>query len=191
MTADRPRAWNSTLPVRRNGLARTPFPVPLAEEGTPRFSSLTRNGGLGNPRLAVVVNDGAAVLAPAQWQRRRETVPREVRRLVLERDGYACVCCGRSIIGHRYSLGHRLRASQGGKAVPSNLLVFLGWGGEACHGRIDSRRDAHDEAKGYTVRSWQDPALIPVMVFSEHGSGITAWLTDEGTYRYDPPEGAA
>jgi hypothetical protein len=115
----------------------------------------------------------------------------KVRRLVLERDGYACVCCGQSIIGQRYSLGHRLRASQGGKAVPSNLLTFLGWGGEACHGRIDSRRDPEDEAKGYTVRSWQDPALVPVMLFSEHGSGVSVWLTDAGTYVFEAPVGAA
>ena len=41
-----------------------------------------------------------------------------VRKLVLERDGYACIDCGTSIIGQHYSLGHRLRASQGGKPVP-------------------------------------------------------------------------
>ena len=119
----------------------------------------------------------------------------EVRRLVLERDGYRCTCdgyrctcgCGRSIVGQRYSLGHRLRASQGGKAVPSNLLTFLGWGGEQCHGRIDSRRDPRDEANGLTVRSWQDPALVPVKIFGEHGSVAMAWLTDDGRYVFDPP----
>jgi hypothetical protein len=114
-----------------------------------------------------------------------------VRKLVLERDGYACFCCGKSIIGQRYSLGHRLRASQGGKPVPSNLLTFLGWGGELHHGRIDSRRDPADEAKGYTVRSWDNPLLIPVMVFSEGGSGFTAWLGDDGQYHFDGPQDGA
>jgi hypothetical protein len=115
----------------------------------------------------------------------------KVRALVLERDGHACVCCGLPILGQRYSLGHRLRASQGGKAVPSNLLTFLGWGGELCHGRIDNRTDPADEAKGYTVRSWQDPAQIPVMVFSEGGSGVMAWVWDDGRYHFDGPQGGA
>jgi len=111
--------------------------------------------------------------------------------MVLERDGYACVCCGQSVIGQRYSLGHRLRASQGGRAVPSNLLTFLGWGGEGHHGRIDSRRDPADEAKGFTVRSWQNPADVPVMVFSEHGSGVLAWAWDDGKYHFDGPQAGA
>ena len=113
----------------------------------------------------------------------------EVRRLVLERDRYACVCCGRSILGQRYSLGHRLRASQGGKPVPSNLLVFLGWGGEGHHGRIDRRDDPADEEKGFTVRSGDDPALVSVMIFSEYGSGAQVWLNDAGTYQDYPPDG--
>lgn len=110
-----------------------------------------------------------------------------VRRLVLERDGYACVCHGYSVIGQRYSLAHRLRASQGGKPVPSNLITVLGWGGEACHGRIDLYRDPEDEAKGYRLRSGQNPLLVPVMVFSEHGSGITVWLNDAGEYLTEDP----
>ena len=113
----------------------------------------------------------------------------EVRRLVLARDTYACVCCGRSILGRRYSLGHRLRASQGGRPVPSNLLTFLGWGGEECHGRIDRRDDPADEEKGFTVRSNQDPALVSVMIFSEYGSGAQVWLNDAGTYQDYPPDG--
>ena len=111
----------------------------------------------------------------------------KVRALVLARDGHACVCCGLSIIGQRYSLGHRLRASQGGKAVPSNLLTFLGGGGELCHGRIDNRDNPEDEAKGYTVRSGFDPASIPVMFFSPHGPGFSAWLDDEGNLLFDDP----
>ena len=114
--------------------------------------------------------------------KRKDAISPKVRRLVLERDGYACVCCGRSIIGQRYSLGHRLRASQGGRPVPSNLLTLLGWGGQEHHGRIDNREDAHDEAKGYTVRAGKDPALISVMVSGEDG-GLTAWPDDEGHWR--------
>jgi len=40
-----------------------------------------------------------------------------------------------------------------------------------------------------TLKMGQDPALTGVMVFSEHGSGVTVWLTPEGTYSTEPPAG--
>lgn len=111
---------------------------------------------------------------------------RATRALVLARDGFACVCCGTSIVGQHYSLGHRLRASQGGKPVPSNLLTFLGLGGEMCHGRIDGRRDPEDEEKGYTVRSGKDPRLVAVEFFTRDG-GFTRYLADDGDLLEYPP----
>lgn len=124
--------------------------------------------------------------------KRRDTGPSpKTRALVLERDGHACVCCGRSVIGRRYSLQHRKRRSQGGDNSPCNLLTVLGDGTTGCHARIDSRIDPHDEAKGYTCRSWEDPARIPVMYFTEGGSGIAAWLLPDGTLSVHDPERAA
>ena len=114
----------------------------------------------------------------------------KTRALVLSRDGYSCVCCGRSIIGQVYSLQHRKRRSQGGTNCPTNLLTVLGDGTRGCHARIDSRIDPHDEARGYTVRSHQNPAAVSVMIFSESGSGCTKWLTPDGLYSDTPPEGA-
>lgn len=118
----------------------------------------------------------------------RDTGPSQaVRKLVLDRDGHACVCCGRSVVGQPYSLQHRKRRSQGGDNSPSNLITVLGTGTTGCHERIDSRRDPSDEAKGYTVRSYRDPALIPVMVFTSPGSGFTAWPTDDGKWSFASP----
>ena len=173
--------------MKRNaGLTRTPFPprsAPLS-----RGSAMARNTPLG--RSAPV---RAAVRQPARQTtlkapaRNPDGPSREVRVLVLERDEYTCQCgCGQSVIGQRYSLGHRLRASQGGRAVPSNLLTFLGWGGEACHGRIDRRDDPRDEDNGMTVRSGRDPAEVPVVFTREDGSKVKRWLWDDGTRRDYP-----
>jgi hypothetical protein len=146
-----------------------------------------------NCRCGMVhVNAPAVPLDPD----RNSGPPAAVRALCLARDGHACACCGISILGRRYSLGHRLRAGQGGKPVASNLLTYLGLGVNSLdpddhHARIDSRCDPSDEAKGYTVRSWGDPLLVPVMIFSPHGSGMTLWLGDGGGYSTVPPEGTA
>jgi hypothetical protein len=134
------------------------------------------------------------VIAPRAAERKApaDTGPdARTRALVLGRDGYACVCCGISILGKHYSLQHRQRRSQGGDNSPVNLLTVLGDGTTGCHARIDSRIDPHDEAKGYTVRSFDDPAAIPVMYFSENGSGILAWLEPDGGLSFEPPRGIA
>jgi hypothetical protein len=113
--------------------------------------------------------------------RGEDAISPEVRALVLARDRFCCVCCGTPIAGEHYSLGHRVRASQGGRPVASNLITLLGLGGELHHGRIDGRTDPHDEGKGYALFSWQDPAEVGVMYFERpDGPGVTFWLTDDG-----------
>jgi 5-methylcytosine-specific restriction endonuclease McrA len=125
---------------------------------------------------------------------RRDTGPdRKTREAVYERDEWRCVCCGQSVIGRPHSVGHRKRRSQGGGNEMSNLLTFLGYGNGLTendhHLRIDQRLDPHDEARGLTVRSGQNPRLIPVMRFSEDGGG-TYWATDDGRWVTEAPEGA-
>jgi hypothetical protein len=115
---------------------------------------------------------------------------RKTRFLVLERDGYACVCCGFSVIGKVYSLQHRKRRSQGGTNCPANLVTVLGDGSTGCHARIDSRVDPEDEEKGYTVRSRRDPHVVSVMVFGPCG-GVSAYPTCDGQWSSAPGEHAA
>jgi len=113
------------------------------------------------------------------------------RLLVLERDGYRCVCCGTPVLGRAYSLQHRKRRSQCGDNSPANLLTVLGDGTRGHHARIDSRAWPEDEARGYTVRSWQDPALVPVMIFgSPGGPGVTMFATRDGRWAAEAPAGA-
>ena len=166
----RPRAHNSTLPARTErikpgqGPKRTPMPQRADVQSEGRKAATRRTGAATGP-------------SP------------EVRRLVLERDGHACVCCGMSIAGQPYSLQHRKRRSQGGTNDPSNLITVLGTGTTGCHERIDSRRFPEDEDKGYTVRSWQNPAGVPVTLFG--GAGGTFYLWDDGTYHAEGPQEAA
>jgi hypothetical protein len=179
---------------RGNGLQRTADVISLRGGGQvlpfpkrPKDTTAVNAWRLVN----AILEDKRDRTAPKRAPRKRSGNSRptaEVRRLVLARDTYACVCCGRSILGQRYSLGHRLRASQGGRAVASNLLTFLGLGGEGHHGRIDRRADPADEAKGYTIRSGSDPAHMPVTVVREYGTR-QVWLDDAGSYLDYPPDG--
>ena len=122
----------------------------------------------------------------SQWH---DTGPSDaIRQLVLARDNYSCVCCGRAIYGQQYSIQHVKRRSQGGTNTATNLITLLGTGITACHGRIDSRVDPRDEYRGYTVRSWGDPATTPMWLVTGFGSRWVLRLPD-GTYEdADPPE---
>ncbi len=122
---------------------------------------------------------------------RRDTGPdRATRALVLRRDAWSCVRCGMPVTGRRYSLQHRKRRSQGGTNDPRNLITVCGDGTTGCHERIDSRRDPADEAAGYTVRSWDDPALVPVMIPVPGAGRVAAWATGDGRWVFEAPGGA-
>lgn len=135
--------------------------------------------------------------APARPAAPRDTGPdRVTREAVYIRDGRACVCCNTPIDGQPHSVGHRKRRSQGGGNGMSNLLTFLGSGSNPLdpddhHARIDSRRNPQDEIKGFTVRSFRDPARIPVRYTERSGSWIAMYLDDEGNLSPDAPGAAA
>lgn len=120
-------------------------------------------------------------------RRYRDTGPdRETRMLVLERDGAACICCGRAVLGRLgHSLQHRQARGMGGTKDPSrnspvNLITVCGLlatDPDSCHFWIEQR---HEQARelGYWVPSWQDPAEVPVHVV---GIGVV-WLDPDGYY---------
>jgi hypothetical protein len=101
------------------------------------------------------------------------------RRLVLQRDGYACVCCGVPFLGKPYSVQQRKHTSQGGANNPSNLIMVLG----TCAERIRSHRDLRDEESGYSLHADQDPELVPILLYRRIG----VWLAPDGFYRCEPP----
>jgi hypothetical protein len=100
-------------------------------------------------------------------------IPRRIRESVLERDGWACVSCGRSIRGHYgYSIQHRTPKSMGGSRMPwinlpGNLITLCGSSVTGCHGWAEgnvqwsNRQDVIDW--GYVVRRPTLAATVPVL----------------------------
>ena len=123
----------------------------------------------------------AAIRRPS---RRKDTGPsRRTRALVLKRDDWCCVACGRDISGGwPYSLQHRLARGQGGGSEPFNLITMCGSATSAgCHRRAEDR-DRHMHAAGFYLESWQNPRSEPVMLHGRDGGGLLVWLTDDGHY---------
>lgn len=117
-----------------------------------------------------------------------------VVRLVYERDGYLCACCGRPVAGKPQTAGYRKLPYAGGTGDPPNMLTFLGLGinpedPDDHYARIRSRRDPRDEARGYCLRAGDDPELVPVVMMSAGGTRVTVWLTRDGKLSYEPPSG--
>lgn len=118
---------------------------------------------------------------------RRDTGPdRTTRELVLERDDFACVVCGKPWRGFPWdSIHHRRNRGQGGssdpaKNRPSNLLTVCGTGTTECHGTLtaNERREENLDA-GYVVslNSTDEPADVPV----QHRIYGLVYLLDDGT----------
>ncbi len=115
-------------------------------------------------------------------------VPRATRDIVVTRAAGCCERCGRYAEGG--SVHHRSARRMGGskdpsKNDPSNLLLLCGSGTTGCHGEVETKAAQHYD-DGYLVHSWDDPHLIPV----PHEFLGRVWLSDDGSYLLDPPEGA-
>ena len=111
------------------------------------------------------------------------------RELVCERDRQCCVACGR-YVGDGFtwwSLQHRVARGVGGGNGPENLLVLCGSAtSRGCH-RTAEDRDAVSHARGYWLRSDEDPALVPV----EHVLHGRVWLLGDGTVSREMPAAVA
>ena len=150
-----------------------------------RKKELERGGGLKRTPLKAT---------PAARKPPRDTGPdAATRALVLERDSLLCCRCGRPAgpgIG-LYSIQHRVARGVGGGNGIQNLLLLCGSATTSCHGEVEARLNPHDLDAGFRLESWQDPAAEPVMLHSEHGSGMTVWLTGDGGYSTEAPEEGA
>jgi hypothetical protein len=149
-------------------------------------------GGVHLADLARLQADVDKALTRARENTAKDTGPsRKVRALVAARDGYACVCCSRSVIGQQADLQHRDSRGMGGTSDPAanspvNLLLML----RECHARVESRKFPEDNDKGYWLKMGQNPADEPVMYFGQDG-GFTAWLLADGSLSFDGPQAGA
>jgi hypothetical protein len=175
--------------VKRNSELRRTRPLPFTGR-LARTAGLKRGSGL----RRTPPSGGKPARKPARPARAPGyTGPsRKVRKLVLERDAYCCVCCGRSVIGQVYSLQHRDARGSGGTSDPManspvNLLTMLGDGITGCHGRVELRKDPADGPKGYRLESGQDPALTPAWRVNEFGTGRWAWPAHDGRWIDEAP----
>jgi hypothetical protein len=109
----------------------------------------------------------------------RDTGPSpKVRAVVLDRDGFLCVRCGISVADRSRNIHHRVRRGQRGRHVPENLITLCD-GPASCHGWVH-RNIAESRASGWLLLGTDNPALEGVLYASEHGSGVTLWLTPGG-----------
>jgi hypothetical protein len=102
-----------------------------------------------------------------------------VRSLVLERDDWTCLGCGKSVLGLQWwSLQHRQARGAGGGNGCENLATLCGSAtSPGCHLLCESR-SPEMTARGLVVPSWNDPAEVPVVLWT----GRAVMLTTEGTY---------
>jgi 5-methylcytosine-specific restriction protein A len=99
--------------------------------------------------------------------RRIETGPdRDTRAVVLERDCWACSCCGQPIDVGDYSIQHRVPRGSGGTSrpeinSPANLATLCGSSTSGCHLAAESRAQIMHDA-GFWLEHHEDPETTPV-----------------------------
>jgi hypothetical protein len=126
-------------------------------------------------------------------RRNRDTGPtRAVRALVWDREGGCCAACGHGLgYGSWYSIQHRVARGTGGiNNSPENLVLLCGSSTSCgCHRLCEDRNpEMHD--RGFWLWSTENPALIPVLLWSPYRDEewSVRWLTAEGTYAAECPE---
>ncbi len=110
----------------------------------------------------------------------------DVVKLVVQRDGWACVFCGLDISGRErgrdWSIHHRIPRGMGGSkdprlSLPANLVVLCGSGVTGCHGGVESYREGA-RARGLLLHRIEDPTEVPVEVCIQTPTGtelIQTW----------------
>jgi hypothetical protein len=116
-------------------------------------------------------------------ERRDDTqLPWPVRQLVLARDNWACLCCGKTILGRAYAIQLRKPWHLGGDISPQNLITVRA----ECGDRITLGCDPADQTRGYEVGPADDPASVPVTC-STMPRPAKVWLLPDGGRAFERP----
>lgn len=109
---------------------------------------------------------------------RRTDAPAATVKLVRERDGHACVSCGRT---RDLTTQHRRARGMGGSRwpginLPSNLLTLCGSGTTGCHGWVEERPSQAKDLGLAVSQHHPNPGAVPVFTWR-------GWLllNDDGT----------
>jgi len=130
---------------------------------------------------------------------RQETgFSRAVKDAVRKRAGDRCEACGTGVPPGYGNFQHRLARKSGGRRGAMKALIgsivnatlLCGTPQSGDHGLCEAR-DPHMHAQGFWLEEGQDPAAEPIMLHGRGGSGMKVWLTPEGGYSTEPPEGVA
>jgi hypothetical protein len=110
-------------------------------------------------------------------------ITRQIRAVVMERDDWQCQGCGVAVAGRWHSIQHRVARGTGGGNGADNLVLLCGSAtSPGCHRRCEDR-DPEMRDRGLWLRSWDDPARVPVIRFD----GTARWLLPSGTVSLDDP----
>lgn len=115
------------------------------------------------------------------WAQRDKTavVPKagfidpKLRRLVYDRAGGCCECCGERLEG-AWECHHRKLRSRGGQDSAANLVALY----HHCHRRLHNHNNFATE-HGFIVSAYADPASVPLFLHLDRH----VYLTATGDYR--------
>ena len=188
---------------------RTPFTVPLNEDGSPRWSSFTHRTGIQAGSWSRTVPLLGTGNKSAATRTRRETgFSRKTKLAVRKRAGggdeFQALCegCKRWLGRDGGEYQHRAARGQGGcrDAIvngPANCLLLC----HGCHMEAEERRrDLSQDGAGFWIEHGNgpdyDPRFTPVMLGALGNSGLTVYLAADGLgpdgtgYLLEAPEGA-
>jgi len=125
---------------------------------------------------------------------RRETgFSRSVKLKVRTRAGNGepemalCEACGKWLGRRHGECQHLVARGMGGTSdpllsTPANAALLC----RECHQTAESR-DREMGARGFWLPQGTDPRMVPMMLASEHGSGVLVWRSEDGRYLFEAP----